>query len=286
MSQQHLHVSDEHLLLHADGEMSAGRGRVLAHLQCCSQCRERLDTLKTTLAEFGAAHREARDPELTSVDGARALLKARLKESAARHSEEGWFHVAWSSLGRNRIAAAGVAIAAGLLLAVWLRAPEGRWRTISASLSRSEEPDLRLTPGATVPVTRDEVCGQSAAAAAPMIPVSLKRRVFELYGVTPQQPEAYEVDYLITPELGGATDIRNLWPEPYADTVWNARVKDQLEDRLHRMVCRGDVDLATAQHDISTDWIAAYRKYFHADRPVAADSSFNFHAFRRSLPST
>ena len=38
------------------------------------------------------------------------------------------------------------------------------------------------------------------------------------------------------------------------------------------MVCRGDVDLTTAQHDISTDWIAAYRKYFHADRPVSDDS--------------
>jgi len=43
------------------------------------------------------------------------------------------------------------------------------------------------------------------------------------------RPDAYEVDYLITPELGGATDIRNLWP--YGDTVWNAHVKDQLEDR-------------------------------------------------------
>jgi hypothetical protein len=108
-----------------------------------------------------------------------------------------------------------------------------------------------------------------------VVPVSLKRKVFELYGVTPPRPDAYEVDYLITPELGGATDIRNLWPEPYQDTVWNAHVKDQLEDRLHRMVCSGDVDLATAQRDISTDWIAAYRKYFHADRPVEGGSSSN-----------
>jgi hypothetical protein len=89
------------------------------------------------------------------------------------------------------------------------------------------------------------------------------------------RPDAYQVDYLITPELGGASDIRNLWPEPYGDTVWSAHVKDQLEDRLHRMVCRGDVDLTTAQHDISTDWIAAYRKYFHADRPVSDDSFSN-----------
>jgi hypothetical protein len=68
--------------------------------------------------------------------------------------------------------------------------------------------------------------------------------------------------------IGGATDVRNLWPEPYYDTAWNAHVKDQLEERLHEMVCRGDVDLATAQQDISKDWIAAYRKYFHTDHPL------------------
>ncbi len=75
------------------------------------------------------------------------------------------------------------------------------------------------------------------------------------------------MDYLITPELGGANSIRNLWPEPYS-IVWNARVKDELEDRLHDLVCEGKLDLTTAQREISTDWIAAYKKYFHTDRPL------------------
>jgi hypothetical protein len=50
--------------------------------------------------------------------------------------------------------------------------------------------------------------------------------------------------------------------------VWNARVKDALEDRLHDLVCDGSVDLVAAQHDISSDWIAAYKKYFHTDTPL------------------
>ena len=50
-------------------------------------------------------------------------------------------------------------------------------------------------------------------------------------------------------------------------TVWNAHVKDELEDRLHELVCDGELDLSTAQHDISADWILAYKKYFHTDRP-------------------
>jgi len=39
-------------------------------------------------------------------------------------------------------------------------------------------------------------------------------------------------------------------------------VKDALEDRLHTMVCSGQLDLATAQRELSRDWVAAYKKYF------------------------
>jgi hypothetical protein len=33
------------------------------------------------------------------------------------------------------------------------------------------------------------------------------------------------------------------------------------------MVCAGEMDLATAQRELSQDWIAAYKKYFHTDEP-------------------
>src|SRR4029077_15433286 len=83
----------------------------------------------------------------------------------------------------------------------------------------------------------------------------------------------YELDYLITPELGGSEDRLNLWPERYGGRVWNARVKDELEQLLPQLVCRGHVDLATAQRDIAVNWIAAYKKYFHTDRPVATGAA-------------
>jgi len=41
-------------------------------------------------------------------------------------------------------------------------------------------------------------------------------------------------------------------------------VKDALEDRLRNMVCSGQIDLATAQREISRDWVAAYKKYFNS----------------------
>ena len=73
-----------------------------------------------------------------------------------------------------------------------------------------------------------------------------------------------------TPELGGTADPKNLWPERYASPVWSARVKDQLEDLLPTLVCQGRLDLGTAQRDIAVDWIVAYKKYFHTDRPQKA----------------
>jgi hypothetical protein len=44
-------------------------------------------------------------------------------------------------------------------------------------------------------------------------------------------------------------------------------VKDELEDRLRDMVCDGSLDLTEAQHEIATNWITAYKKYFRTERP-------------------
>ena len=74
-------------------------------------------------------------------------------------------------------------------------------------------------------------------------------------------PSCYEEDHLISLELGGhPTSPDNLWPEPWFGT-WSARVKDTLENRLHTMVCNGDISLRQAQKSIATDWVAAYRMY-------------------------
>ena len=81
---------------------------------------------------------------------------------------------------------------------------------------------------------------------------------------------AYELDALITPELGGSTDAANLWPQRYHSPVWNARVKDELERLLPEMVCDGRVTLAEAQRAIASDWIAAYKHYFKTDAPLQA----------------
>jgi hypothetical protein len=76
----------------------------------------------------------------------------------------------------------------------------------------------------------------------------------------------YELDHLISISLGGALDSpRNLWPEADYERVsprsFYLNPKDELEDRLHTLVCEHRMPLAVAQRLTATDWVAAYRKW-------------------------
>jgi hypothetical protein len=120
-------------------------------------------------------------------------------------------------------------------------------------------PNPTLTPGATRVVSLRVLCTPGSSGQARKVSSATKRQVFAAYHVTPT-PGAYEVDHLISLELGGSNDLANLWPQPYHGTL-NAHDKDALENQLHALVCKGTVPLAEAQHAIATDWVAAMRKY-------------------------
>jgi hypothetical protein len=92
------------------------------------------------------------------------------------------------------------------------------------------------------------------------VPAAVKRDAYAEYGRSKEKGKCCEVDHLIPLELGGSNRLKNLWPEPY-DTEWSAKVKDRLENRLHAMVCAGDIELSAAQKAIATDWIRAYKEY-------------------------
>ena len=111
-------------------------------------------------------------------------------------------------------------------------------------------PVASITPGATWDVSLEELCSGSPRVRP--ITAAMRAQVVSAYGVEDVPSDQYELDYLVTPELGGATDARNLWPQAYASPVWNARVKDELERLLPRLVCSGELDLETAQRDMAS----------------------------------
>ncbi len=145
-------------------------------------------------------------------------------------------------------------------------------------------PDPRLTPGDALDVTRDDICVPGYSKKVRNVPQSVKEQAYREYGITSRQPREYEVDHLISLELGGSNSLKNLWSESFITEPWNAHVKDRLENKLHEMICSGEIDIKAAQREISTDWIASYKKYVgpepnggsesrRAPRAVTADTT-------------
>jgi hypothetical protein len=128
-------------------------------------------------------------------------------------------------------------------------------------------PDSKLTPGDAFDVTVQDICVPGYSRKVRNVPAEMKREVYQEYGITSHDPGDYEVDHLIPLELGGSNSIKNLWPESHRTSPWNARVKDRLEDKLHKLVCNGQLDLKTAQQAIASNWIEAYKKYVSPNPP-------------------
>jgi hypothetical protein len=130
-------------------------------------------------------------------------------------------------------------------------------------------PDSSCTPGAVDPrvtesVIGSTICGRGySEAVRPPANVTdkIKREQMSAYGLQGQPLAGYELDHLVSLELGGApADVANLWPQPLIGDA-NAHMKDAVETFLHREVCRGVMQLNEAQRQIATDWLAVYRAH-------------------------
>jgi hypothetical protein len=255
------HISDERLLLGLEGELAPQeQAAVSSHLRACWECRARRREIESAITDFIRIHHREFDCKLPPVAGRRALLRAQLAQLAESESSAGWLRIVGSMKRRVPAIALGLAI---LFSSAYLVRSSLDFRPAP----EVSFPDARLTPGAATLADMQAVCSQSNVKNK-VVSAALQKKVFTEYGILRPEPRAYEVDYLVTPALGGADDLRNLWPHSYS-AVWNARVKDDLEDLLRNKVCDGTLELGQAQREIAQNWIAAYKKYFHTDRPLA-----------------
>ncbi len=133
-------------------------------------------------------------------------------------------------------------------------------------------PNLEITPGvARTDLSVAAICKTKWGKDARHVTDAMKAQVFKSYGLSgnsdpackpaPGSKQRCEIDHLVSRELGGADDVKNLWPQPYAGT-WNAHLKDKLENRLHKEMCAGKITLQEAQSSLVNDWRVAYRKYY------------------------
>ena len=121
------------------------------------------------------------------------------------------------------------------------------------------------TPGASTTKTAAQLCAKGYTTKSVRPPEDytepLKKKQLKQARYHDKNPAHYEEDHLISLEIGGdPKSPRNLWPQPYNGKC-GAHVKDKLENKLHDLVCAGKVTLGQAQHDIATNWVAAYNHY-------------------------
>jgi hypothetical protein len=142
--------------------------------------------------------------------------------------------------------------------------------TISMTSIASNLPDPRRTPGIVNPDVTTQ--NMDATICRPGFTREIRpeanytnRIKRDLMAGSGEDPRHFELDHLIPLSLGGhPSDVRNLWIQP-RQGEWNAQRKNNLALKLRGLVCKREVDLSTAQKEISRDWIAAYRRYCPSD---------------------
>lgn len=85
---------------------------------------------------------------------------------------------------------------------------------------------------------------------------AFKKKIMTAY----QEPGSlgdYELDHLVSLELGGSNDAGNLWPERNDHPSGAINSKDLVENALNKAVCTHQVTLVAAQTAIATDWTTA-----------------------------
>lgn len=120
--------------------------------------------------------------------------------------------------------------------------------------------DTACTPGDIFPdATKEQVCKSGYASSVRNVTTSTKNKVYAAYGITHHTTGQYEVDHLVSLELGGSNDISNLWPEA-ASPKPGFHEKDKVENYLHDQVCDGAISLKQAQIEIATNWLNVYNQ--------------------------
>jgi hypothetical protein len=126
---------------------------------------------------------------------------------------------------------------------------------IALLLPAYPRPNHKLTPGDVLTRDAQKVCTAGYSRSVRSVSAATKRAVYASYGISSWKPGQYEVDHLISLELGGSNSQKNLWPEPTPGSY----SKDSLENALHRAICAKRISIDSAQRWIARDWVSAYR---------------------------
>ncbi len=127
-------------------------------------------------------------------------------------------------------------------------------------------PDRACSPGAVfVGVSLATICTTGYTARVRSVGTDERASIFHEYGLPYRSyGRSYEIDHIVSLELGGSNNAANLYPEA-ATPPPGYHVKDRLENRLHRLVCANQLPLGVVQRDIARNWVSLYRQVYGVD---------------------
>ena len=115
-------------------------------------------------------------------------------------------------------------------------------------------PDETCTPGHIFPnTTKEQICVPGYSRKARSVSSSQKERIYASYGIRSRTAGEYNVDHLISLQLGGSNDDANLWPEA-AEPRPGYHEKIKVENFLHGELCGGEITLKEAQRLVGQHW--------------------------------
>ena len=142
-------------------------------------------------------------------------------------------------------------------------------------------PDRGLTPGISLNLTMNKICSTKWGSDARSVTAKMKKDVVASYKfkvsacpltvLKGKRVHRLEIDHLIARSIGGADDVKNLWPQCYepvnkdkSKQANGAHKKDRLETELHRRVCKAKSAslLKEYQNEMKANWIALYREIY------------------------
>jgi len=98
-----------------------------------------------------------------------------------------------------------------------------------------------------------DICVSGYSANTRDVTQARKEQVYAAYGVASRETGEYEMDHVISLELGGTNEVKNLFPEPALPKP-GFHEKDKVENCFHKKVCNGEMNLKVAQDIISRNW--------------------------------
>jgi len=124
--------------------------------------------------------------------------------------------------------------------------------------------DRALNPAVTQSMIDQTICVPGYAKGvrpATSYTNGVKQMLMQRAKMNPSLAQYYELNHIIPLALGGhPRKLENL-ELLLRKGESGAKHKHRIEAKLHCLVCSGQVTLAQAQHEIASDWQAAYHRY-------------------------